>query len=75
MLSPDHPTIVAYLREWQGQRLLVLANMAGEAAAIPDDLGIAVAGHDLLTEQNMTLAAGDMLPAYAHYAILLQDTD
>ncbi len=74
MLCPEYPNIVAYLREFEGQRLLVLANMAGEAAAIPVDLGVAIHGHDLLTQQRIALAVGDILPAYAQYAIVLQDT-
>ncbi len=73
LIAPDHAAIFAYAREWEDQRLVVLANFSGVDVA-PDLPALNVAGLTplLATDRPNRAGAPQILEAYEGYAWLIE---
>ena len=71
-LDPDHPAVVAYTREMDGERLTVIANLTGAPVSYDVPNGGKVRGECLIaTHSNHASASGRVrLAPYESFAIL-----
>jgi oligo-1,6-glucosidase len=60
LLAPEDPAVFAYERRLNGKRLVVVANFTADETVSP----VAAAGMELISNQPVTLAAGERLGAY-----------
>ncbi len=70
ILSTNHKSVLAYLRQFEGQTLLIINNLSSEASQIYLDLNQFNQVFDLLNEKTMPMIPGQRslfkLPAYGY---------
>lgn len=69
LLLPDHPHLVAFQRSLGAQTLLVVANMSAQTVPIPDAGLPPIHGQDILSDQDVSLAAGRPMAPFATFAL------
>jgi len=60
-LFEDHPDILAYLREWEGQRMLVLANFSEKSLTVELDAALIGMGETLISNYSARVQLSEVV--------------
>lgn len=71
-LFEDHPDILAYLREWDGQRMLVLANFSEKSLTVELDAALLGIGETLISNYSTRAELSEVVDLAPYEAFAFQ---